>query len=445
MFGRGNQVLLRAGVHFYGVRQFEADDDAELRASVDLPDASAPDGAPAFLPLIACRLLYNSRAERAITTPMMWILREAVNEVIASEVAGRAFSFHGGDWQEDTEFYDEMEALLIASMPHLVSSSSERADQSFRAELMQGRNGMLWAKIHAPRRGPAFFAAFGLFCLLEHAARHAPYEEQVVPAMAGLLTLSDLYFDVLDQEKWDSLGAMTTFQTAVTRTALAADPKEHLTEVRKQAGIHGIHGPDPWVPRADQSAGGFDAKASASGAPLDLPPLKSRVAESMRRGIERLLDEPTEISDDVKALAGRFADNPEYSGSDWNVAVDVFVMGYRLRAAEWEVARTNSIDADYAAKLRAWHAEDRQMALAAGAVRVVETLSDAFHEGQLVWEEIRDWAISEALCRSKLRHTHSMEDGDEATVDRDAAGRVFDLGYGTAFAEETIAAGGPRR
>lgn len=246
----GNKVVLRSVVHFYGVAQFEANEDSSMHATVELPGPDERPGETAFLPLITSRLLYNSRAEPLITTPLLWLLREAANETLASESSAREFSFRNPSWQDDTSTYDEIEELLVTSMPALAAGDGQRPDQSFRAELMQGRNGMLWAKIHAPRRGPAFFAAFGLFAMLEQTARTAPYQH-VVAAMAGVLTLTDLYFDVLDQENWDSLAAMTTFQEAVTRTALADDPLSHLTAARKDAGIHGISGPDPWVARTD--------------------------------------------------------------------------------------------------------------------------------------------------------------------------------------------------
>ena len=248
MLGFGNKELSRAAVHFYGVEGLE-DGSGPPRAVVDLDERSEPVGGrvplASFIPLIACRLLYNSKAERAVTTPMMWLLREAANQVIASEAAARAFSIRAEEWQDD-RFLDEVETVLVQSMPELVSSMSERPDQSFRAELMRGRNGIVWAKIHAPRRGPAFFAAFGLFALIEHTARHAPYERDIVPAMVGLLMLTDLYFDVLDQENWDTLAALATYQEAVATLVLVDDPRSELTARRQRAGIHGIHGPDPW-------------------------------------------------------------------------------------------------------------------------------------------------------------------------------------------------------
>ena len=129
----------------------------------------------------------------------MWLLREAANETLTSEVSAREFSFRNPSWQDDTSTYDDIEELLVTAMPALAAGDGERLDQSFKAELMQGRNGMLWTKIHAPRRGPAFFAAFGLFAMLEQTARTTPYEH-VVAAMAGVVTLTDLYFDVLDQK-----------------------------------------------------------------------------------------------------------------------------------------------------------------------------------------------------------------------------------------------------
>ena len=54
---------------------------------------------------------------------------------------------------------DLVELVTLTSLP-------TPADQSFHTELRQGRNEMLWAKINAPVRGPAFFAAFCICALV---------------------------------------------------------------------------------------------------------------------------------------------------------------------------------------------------------------------------------------------------------------------------------------
>ena len=86
---------------------------------------------------------------------------------------------------------------LIRGLPEVVPELSDRADQEFHLELRQGKNGMLWSKIHAPWRGPAFFAAFGLFALIEWTAHRGPYEEITVPGMAGIAGLTYYYFERL--------------------------------------------------------------------------------------------------------------------------------------------------------------------------------------------------------------------------------------------------------
>lgn len=247
----GNKTLYKAKVNFYGLEQHLAEDDgAPMSAGLKFDEppfleegrsALAP-----FIPLIACRLLHNSKAEPAITGPMMWVLREAANEVLEGEAEARAFSFHGSEWRERKLYLDEFEEMFIRSIPRLRPATEESPDQTFRAELMRKRGDGLWAKIHAPKKGPAFFAAYGLLALIEHSARNAPFTEAVEPALVGVLALTDLYFDVLDQENWDSLEALMAFQAMVNHMSLAGDPKQALTEARIESGIEGISGPPPW-------------------------------------------------------------------------------------------------------------------------------------------------------------------------------------------------------
>lgn len=90
-------------------------------------------------------------------------------------------------------------------------------------------------KVHAPQHGPAFFSAFALFALIEQWAHEADYETTTVPSMVALSALCDLYFDALNQERWDTMGALTMFNTAVSRFALADDPRAELETARTAA------------------------------------------------------------------------------------------------------------------------------------------------------------------------------------------------------------------
>jgi len=84
-------------------------------------------------------------------------------------------------------------------------------------------------------RGPAYFAAFGLFAVIEWTVINAPYEHVVVPAMDAVEALRRMYFDVLKQVGWESFGAMATFQSLVTEITMATDPRSALEAVREDA------------------------------------------------------------------------------------------------------------------------------------------------------------------------------------------------------------------
>jgi hypothetical protein len=151
-----------------------------------------------LVPLTAARLLWNSRAHPGITQPMMDLLVEAAEELVEGEQVARDFRYRSllGDPEEIRE---RMMAGLISTdeggvklgIPELYDSQPTAPEQSFKARLVENRRAKAyrWAKVSAPRRGPAFFAAFGLFALIEAIAQRESYEGVTIPAMAGILAL----------------------------------------------------------------------------------------------------------------------------------------------------------------------------------------------------------------------------------------------------------------
>ncbi len=244
---RSHKQLLRVQVGFNGL---DEPDDVPLRSAVwherpPMLEGNRSALAP-LIPLTAVRLLHNSAAEPAISSPMMSMLNGAAEELLDDESAAQDFDFASRvalPWDDAAELErrgltrpDEKAEAFYRGVPELVFESTERPDQGFATELRRNRSGTLWAKIDSPLRGPAFFAAYGLFAVIEQTARYAPYEAVTVPALAGLAAFTHTCLEVFGGEGWESLGAMAAFQEVAAEVAMAPDSREALEDVR-----HGTH------------------------------------------------------------------------------------------------------------------------------------------------------------------------------------------------------------
>jgi len=195
-----------------------------------------------LIPLVASRLLHNSRTQPAITDRMMTLLRDAAREVLRDEASARSFDFHAASqlpWPNRKELarlgesdLTSDEIGLIRGVPVVIREENSRHDQAFSCELIQNRRAdYLWAKVHAPLRGPAFFAAFGLFALIQETANQADYRSITLPAMAGVAALSGFYFDVLDRRGWEDRSTAMMLDVVVRDVTSADDPQTELSQV----------------------------------------------------------------------------------------------------------------------------------------------------------------------------------------------------------------------
>jgi hypothetical protein len=87
--------------------------------------------------------------------------------------------------------------------------------------------------VDVPWRGPALFAAEGLFAIIERTASAAPYEEITVPAMAGVRALTYWYFLTEDEEAWQSAQSMFALQRMVSEIAMDSDPRSALEQLEQ--------------------------------------------------------------------------------------------------------------------------------------------------------------------------------------------------------------------
>jgi hypothetical protein len=177
---------------------------------------------------------------------MMGMLDGAAQELLEDESAAQDFDFGSRvvlPWEDEAELErqglahpGEIVEAFYRGVPVLVPGSTERPDQGFSTELLRRRDGMLWARIEAPYRGPAFFAAYGLYAIIEQTARAAPYEAITVPAVAGVAALTHMYFEVIHEHGWESFVAMSMLEDLAVEVAMADDPRQAL-EVLRQRGL----------------------------------------------------------------------------------------------------------------------------------------------------------------------------------------------------------------
>lgn len=250
-----NKKVFTAEVDFFGVKEWEQSDGdpPNLYSAVRSdPHSTVAQGRSAFglmVPLVAAKLLYNSKAERRITTPMMDALETAAVVLGDLDEDPRSFSFREGDFEDVSlqallaagpdddallaavEDGEHFERMLFALVPQLDGEARGGADCTFHASLMRGRGGW-WVKVKAPWKGPAFFAMFGLFAMIERLARSERDRATALdPAMCGLRALCHLYFEVLRGHGFDSMRTLTAFNTVISDVVLADDPAAALDDV----------------------------------------------------------------------------------------------------------------------------------------------------------------------------------------------------------------------
>jgi hypothetical protein len=241
--------LFEARVDFYGLDESE---EAPFRASVSHDAPGAIDSAGGtnslslLIPLLASRLLHNSRMAPATTGVMMELLSKAANRLLESESEAEGFDFR--DVAEEVARdsaavaaqvggLDPDEIAMLRGVPILLGDAEDHSDQHARYELMENRRRgrVLWAKVHAPWRGPHFFSTFGLFMLMQRTANDAPYEEVTVPAMAAVAGLAHLYFEDLDGEGWENREVAQALDARVRLIAAADDARAALEDLGERA------------------------------------------------------------------------------------------------------------------------------------------------------------------------------------------------------------------
>ena len=242
-----------ARVDFYGIDFVGAINSLDATVHYDPPGTVATEEGNAnalalLVPLTVSRLLWNARAQPEIIDPMMDLFREAADRLIAAGGSG-AHTFRAS---ELTDRYgaaaklehgqiDPTEGGLKAGLPDLKDDPPSRADQSFRTSLVENKRaeGYLWAKVKAPKRGPAFFAAFGTFALIEQIATREPYQEVTLPAMAATAGLASLFSAGLADPQVLSRQAGVACDFTLARIALSNDPLAQLDKELVEVGVPG--------------------------------------------------------------------------------------------------------------------------------------------------------------------------------------------------------------
>jgi hypothetical protein len=268
------------------------------------------------------------------------------------EVAWDAALTAAGDetaMAEVAEQGEHFERMLFASVPRVVAEIWESPDSVFRASLVKGRSGW-WAKVHAPRRGPAFFAMFGLFALIEHASRvEKDRTRTVIPAMFGLRSLCHLYFAFLRGHGFDSMKMLSTFNAVASDVVLADDPEEAFDDVEDSFRPLDVE-PTLDVARWEDSQAVASHELHAS---LADSPLTDETAERLRQEAKRLIagGEVRDLTNVVEGLGDSDTQvthgllDDDATEDDCLTAVDAMTRGYAVGLAETRIAQPDNADA----------------------------------------------------------------------------------------------------
>lgn len=421
-----NKKLFVVQVDFFGVTEWAVSDTSpDLSAAVYAPLNVDVGGRPALallIPLTAAKLLYNSKAQRELTTPMMGALRTAASSIAEGPEEAQAFEFRQGDFDGvalraaiasggDETLLDEIqldhfEDLLLAAVPRLKDAPAGSPDQAFIATLMQGRGGW-WTKVKAPWRGPAFFAAFGLFALIEHAARNEDFEQCVLPAMAGLGALGHLYFNVLRGHGFDSMRTLTLFNQTISDVVLSQDPVSALTDVEEsfEWGVDIVPTPQVAAYEHAEAEDRHEFNAVLADTPLDDP-----VAEETRIEAKRLLIEDCvpDLADAVVAWQEALVNdddslaNDDAEGDDDLTRAEAAENGYAVRMAEEQLDRAPRLSPLAIAAVRQRSDRLSQVLGLMEATPSLSALEGASKEGL---DELRFWSrqVASHFSRERFR------------------------------------------
>ncbi len=193
-----------------------------------------------------------------------------------------------------------------------------------------------------------------------------------------------------------------------------------------------------WSAVADE----WDEYAAMALDPIpDVPPLDDPTAQGLRQRADELLDpeQAPRLPPAVGEAMSRLATDVSDSESEFHLASDALVFGYRMREAEMEMLNWNGFDPESAARFAEWHKTEPEMAVAGGALHVADQLPAPFGGPDEVWEALQSWGSQEARTRSAGRQHHEMEDGGPPDLSDELVERMFAIGYGLGFTHHAIA------